>query len=160
MKVYRTGIGGMSGRELTTIARSARESRQDQHKLRRVASTYVEVGDRRPWVLARITGANAIGGQSNRWTYTWEEVELTTTGYSTKTGGRTSTNETSALNLCELVNDGTDTEGPGWDLATAPAGFDIQPIAQCCVQMWCHRDSTADIRWFFSMANVLDGSCT
>jgi len=113
-----------------------------------------------PWVMASITGHTLISGRTNRWEYTWEEVELTADGVQTKSGGLTSTNTTKAINLCEMVNNGTGVEGPGWDLDNAPTGFEIKPVAEACVQLWSVRDTTAAFRWFFSLANVLDGECS
>ena len=112
-----------------------------------------------PWVIAKITGSTLITGQTNRWEYTWEEVELTASGVQARSGGLTSTNTTKAINLCEMVNDGTAGEGPGWSLTTAPTGFEIKPVSECCVQLWSVRDTTAAFRWFFNLANVLDGEC-
>jgi hypothetical protein len=111
------------------------------------------------WVLAKITGSALISGQTNRWEYTWEEVELTASGVQTRSGGLTSSNTTKAINLCEMVNNGTGVEGPGWSLTTAPTGFEIKPISEACVQLWSVRDTTAAFRWFFTLANVLDGEC-
>jgi hypothetical protein len=109
------------------------------------------------WVLAQITGSSTLS--SNRWEYNWEEIELTPTGVQTRSGGLTSTNSGKAINLCEMVNDGTSVEGPGWNLSTAPTGFELKPISQACVQLWSVYDSEADLRWFFTLGNVLDGEC-
>jgi len=129
-------------------------------QLQEVSDSLTRAGRRQAYTLAEITGSTAIVGVSNRWAYDWTEVELTATGVQARSGGFTSTTQGKAHNLCELVNNDSGLEGPGWNLATAPAGFDIKPIDECVVQLWATIDSTGEQRWFFQMANVLDGACS
>jgi hypothetical protein len=109
------------------------------------------------WLLARITAANEIEGVDNKWEYEWTEVRLNDS-YGVADQLLTSEDYGEAVNICELENDGADTEGPGWDLNNAPGTFNIRPIAGI-VQLWPYRDTTGAFRWVFWAGNVLDGEC-
>jgi hypothetical protein len=112
------------------------------------------------WILAEITDNAPMANAANRWEYDWREVEVTDVGsVQVKTDGLDSDDAGLAWNLCELVNTGSGIEGPGWNLATAPASFEIKPIDSCVVQLWSVRMSNGEPRWVFSMGNVLDGEC-
>ena len=157
MRTFRTGIGRLTGPMLTDISKATDQVRLGSSQLHRVASTYNEASKRRRWIFAEITGATVIG--TNRWEYDWQEMKADTSSFTVRTGGWTSANQGKAWNLCEAVNDGSGIEGPGWNLATAPVGFTIKPIAECVVQLWMSRKADGDLLWFFSLANVLDGEC-
>jgi len=157
MRTFRTGIGRLTGPMLTDISRAADQVRRESSQLHRVSSTYSEAPVRRGWIFAEITSATVIG--SNRWEYDWQEMVPSTAGFSVRQNGWNSTDQGKAWNLCEQVNDNAAIEGPGWNLATAPNGFQIKPIAECVVQLWMTRKDDGDLLWFFQLANVLDGEC-
>lgn len=160
MRQFRTGIGRLTAPMLNGIAKASAQTQQGASQLHRVMSTYSEAPERLGWVLAQITGATAIVGATNRWEYDWTEVEPTATAFATKTGGYTSAAKGKAWNLCEAFNDGLLYEGPGWDIANAPSGFEIRPITgDPAVQLWLVRGSGGVRRWVFSLGNVLDGAC-
>ena len=126
-----------------------------------------ELGLKRPYFLAKITGSAAIGGESNRYTYTFAEVVLdVATGFAVRANGRTGT---TALNLCEMSNTATHV-GAGVDLegAAYPAGFSMMPIGKCgdgdtvdlVVVMFAVRDAGGTLRSVFSLGNTHDGDCT
>lgn len=160
----RRGYGRISAGVFQQTLDGAAFAGERQEQLSELADRLTRYERPTQWVLAKITGATAITGQTNRWEYDWEEVELTAAGVQTRSGGLTSTNTAKALNLCELSNDGGTAgdkhEGPGWNVYDAPAGFDLREIKGApAVQMWSMRDSAGTLRWFFSLANVLDGAC-
>ena len=122
---------------------------------------------KRTQFLAKITASAAIGGTSNRYTYTFTEVVLdTSNGFAARTGGQTGT---TALNLCEMSNDANNV-APAVDLnGTAyPAGFDMRAIGSCIdsvqvdvvVMMYNLRDADGNLRQVFALANSHDGTCT
>jgi hypothetical protein len=101
-----------------------------------------------------------MDGEVNRWEYEWREVTLTAGGgFEVTPDGRGNTTDGLAYNLCEMLNDGADVEGPGWDLANAPGDFNIQPIRNCIVNVRKAKTSTGTDLWVFFAANVLDGQC-
>tara|TARA_Y100000310_G_scaffold345359_1_gene464115 strand:- start:286 stop:786 length:501 start_codon:yes stop_codon:yes gene_type:complete len=122
----------------------------------------------KPYFLAKITASTAIGGTSNRYNYTWSEVELdNASSFGVKTGGRSGT---TALNTCEMSNTAADV-GPGVAV-DAPeyvaSEFEMMPIGtsgddgtiDVVVLMFHVRDEDGNIREVFSMANSHDGTCT
>lgn len=111
------------------------------------------------FILAKITGHTAISGQVNRWRYDWEEVEVTDSGVVTIDGGLNSAQEGEALNLTELVNDGTQIEGPGWWVDEAPGTFTLRAIEEAVVRMEKVINSSGAPQWVFGLANVFDGTC-
>jgi hypothetical protein len=124
-------------------------------------------GLKRPYFLAKITASAIIGGETNRYTYTFVEVVLdVTTGFAVRANGRTGTN---ALNLCEMSNTATHV-GAGVDLegAAYPAGFSMMPIGKCgdgdtvdlVVVMFAVRDAGGVLRSVFNLGNTHDGECT
>ena len=145
-------------------------------RLMRMLSWFEERGDSkeseqkgfyRPYFLAKITASAAIGGTSNRYTYSWTEVMLQTdTTFATWTGGGTGT---TALNLCEMSNTATHV-GAGVDLGGAdyPSGFSMMPIGKCgdtdlvdlVVVMFNMRDSNGTLRQVFCLGNTHDGVCS
>tara|TARA_R110000822_G_scaffold309136_1_gene438117 strand:+ start:2241 stop:2687 length:447 start_codon:yes stop_codon:yes gene_type:complete len=141
------------------------KSFEDENKKAPVKENSGELGLKRPYFLAKITASAAIGGESNRYTYTFAEVVLDiTTGFAVRANGRTGTN---ALNLCEMSN--TDTHvGAGVDLqgAAYPAGFTMMPIGKCgdgdtvdlVVVMFAVRDAGGVLRSVFNLGNTHDGT--
>ena len=132
-------------------------------------------GVKRPYILAKITANDQIGSDW-RWKYAWSEVILDATddGFDAKTGGLSGTVGTDyALNTCEANNDGTDV-GPGVETngAAYPAGFNPMAIGQLAnaaaesggidvvVPMFLMNDDEGNLRYFFSMANAHDGTCS
>jgi len=132
-------------------------------------------GIQRRYILAKITANDQIGSDW-RWKYAWTEVILDATddGFDTPTGALSGTvGENYALNTCEANNDGTDV-GPGveTDGAAYPAGFNPMAIGQLAnataesggidvvVPMFLMRDDEGNLRYFFSMANAHDGTCS
>lgn len=122
---------------------------------------------KRTQFLAKITASAAIGGTSNRYTYSFAEVVLdTSNGFAARTGGQTGT---TAMNLCEMSNDANNV-APAVDLdGTAyPAGFDMRAIGSCIdsvqvdvvVMMYNLRDADGNLRQVFLLANSHDGTCT
>lgn len=126
-----------------------------------------DMGLKRPQFLAKITASAAIGGTSNRYTYSFTEVVLdTSNSFTDRTGGQTGT---TALNLCEMSNT-ADNVAPAVDMQGAdyPAGFTMRAIGSCIdsvqvnvvVMMYNVRDSDGNLRQVFSLANAHDGTCT
>jgi len=123
-------------------------------------------GFKRPYLLAKITASAAIGGTSNRYTYSWSEVVLdATNGFAVRSDGATGT---TALNLCEMSNNG-DNVAPAVDLegAAYPDGFSMRAIGDCIdsvqvdvvVVIFQVRDTTGTLRQVFSLGNSHDGTC-
>jgi len=164
MRTFRTGIGRLNPRMLNGMVKASAAVLANRQQIRNSASTYSEHARATSWILAKITTSSLITGASNRWDYAWEEVELTSTGTQTRSGGLTSTGQGYAWNLCEMNNDGGSAsdklEGPGWNVYDAPSGFDLRAIAGGpVVQLWLVRGPSGVKRWVFSLANVLDGTC-
>jgi hypothetical protein len=157
---FNRGLGRLGAKALTEISTTAERNSRLAHVLDRITSSYTTAQYRRPWMLAEITGNSPMSGASNRWEYEWREVEVTDAGsVQVKADGFDDDAADYAWNLCELINSGSGIEGPGWNLTTAPASFEIKPIDNCVVQLWSVRMSDGEERWVFQMANVLDGEC-
>ena len=155
----RRGIGRVTGSVMQQTLHAGAMVAGRADALREAADSVTRWRPDSAWILARITGATTISGQTNRWSYAWEQVELLTDGVQAVTGGLNDTAHGKALNLCELQNNGLGIEGPGWDIDTAPTGFALQPIRNACVQLWHGYNAAGDTAWFFTLANVLDGEC-
>lgn len=154
------GMGAIHAKLLQQAVRHGVEVGEHLDQIREGSDLITRHVGRRAFTLAKITGHALLTGQTNRWEYDWTEVEITSNGIQDLSGGFTSAGQGKAFNLCELQNNGTAAEGPGWDLATAPAGFSIKPITQAVVMLWAQTDTTNAQRWFFLLGNVLDGTCT
>jgi len=109
--------------------------------------------------FARISGNTADG--TNRWYYSFVEVEKTGAGYdnwTTQAGGRTGT----ARNLSEDINDAAGVQGNGVDLAnldTADYTFTIQAVpTNGLVRVWETRTGATTEYWF-QYENGVDGTC-
>ena len=127
----------------------------------------LQSGLNRTQFLAKITASAAIGGASNRYTYSFTEVVLdTSNGFAARAGGQTGT---TALNLCEMSNDANNV-APAVDLdgAAYPAGFTMRAIGSCIdsvqvdvvVMMYNLRDAEGNLRQVFSLGNSHDGTCS
>ena len=123
-------------------------------------------GYSKSYFLAKITASAAIGGTSNRYTYSWTEVVLNaTTGYANRASALTGT---TALNLCEMSNT-VNNVAPGVDLQgdAYPLGFNMMAIGDCIdsvqvdtvVVMFNVRDEDGAVRQVFCLANAHDGGC-
>ena len=126
-----------------------------------------QTGFHRPQFLAKFTASAAIGGASNRYTYSFTEVVLdTSNGVTARTGGQTGT---TALNLCEMSNDANNV-APAVDMngAAYPSGFTMRAIGSCIdsvqvevvVMMYNLRDADGNLRQVFALANAHDGTCS
>jgi len=124
------------------------------------------------FIRARITASTEVDTPStNRWTYSWVEVEKAVVGYgtagvgswSTKAGGRSGVND--AFNHCENLNDTTGTQGNGVNVDGAgfPANFALQP-ARVGVVVLLERIlfSVSEVNYeeyWFSYESGIDGTC-
>lgn len=151
------GVGRVSAAALNQTLQVGGFYVPRRNALSEISDRYSRHNKPYPYLLAKITGNTVLG--TNRWEYDWEQVRLNATGVDTVTGGYNSTKFGKAVNLCEMVNDGSGIEGPGWNLATAPVGFTIKAIDQACVKLFPTTDTLSEFRWFFQLANVLDGEC-
>lgn len=112
---------------------------------------------------ARITGATLIGGASNRWEYTWEQVFAgeATGAWTTSTGGRTHSTHGLAYNRMETGNTGAGVEGNGVDRANLPVGFSMQAIATGAIVQMHGPFGASGTQWCsFSAVNSDDGACS
>jgi len=109
------------------------------------------------FVLGKITVAT-IQGSSYIWKYTVVPVVVDGIG-DVNIAGQASY----ALNLTELNNpsDGTGVHGNGVDNSVAgwPAGYEIQPCPVNTIVMLWPIQSITGIRYVFSYANGVDGTC-
>lgn len=114
----------------------------------------------RTTIYARITGDTELAGESNRWSYTWEEVRMT--GYSADATDASRKSDTHGLAINTMENGNTDSGiiGPGYDTANIPTGFALQPIRTGAV-VQLHGPFPTDVGnlWYFQASNVLDGEC-
>lgn len=110
-------------------------------------------------IFARITDATLDG--TNRWIYDWEEVRFEDDEPVTTGAVRTSDTHGQAMNLREMLNDGTGVQGNGVDVANLPSGFAIQPVSGrgAVILFGPYQDGGED-RWYFQSTNGVDGSCT
>lgn len=153
----RQGIGRITAQSLQSTLDAAELVADRAPAVAEVADGLSRFSRFPAWILAKITAANDIDGEDNRWEYEWTEVRITAAN-GTADQLLSSEDFGEAINICELENDGSDIEGPGWDLSTAPGDFNIQPIAGV-VQLWPYRDTSGALRWVFWAGNVLDGEC-
>jgi hypothetical protein len=159
---FRRGTGRLNARALNRIASAGERGAVRADVLDRMASSYSAAPPTPPFFLAKITGSDLISGKNNRWEYEWEQVGLVSTGDVSPPDDAYDSDEYGlAWNLCELLNDGSGVEGPGWDLNNIDSGstFALRPIAECVVQMWVHPDDSGEPRFVFWAANVVDGEC-
>ena len=158
-RTFRTGFGRLTAPMLTQATAAGDLVARKGDPLAKAAASWTANPTAKPWLFAKVTTATAIASTTNRWEYDWEEVSFSSS-LALVTQTYTSANAGKAYNLCEFTNNGTGYEGPGWDLASSPAGFSIQPIRECVVQLWpIELDGSGSARWVFFAANVLDGTC-
>lgn len=155
---FRSGFGRLTAPQLTAATAAGDFVREQQSALQRLGDRFSEAPPLNTWILAEITSYTAIGSTSYRWEYGFQQIWIDE-NLNVANGFYTHTNTAKALNMCEMVNDGALYEGPGWNMATAPTGFEIRPIQKCVVQLWPFTLQNGAFRWVFFAANVLDGEC-
>ena len=112
---------------------------------------------------AEITGHTSDG--DNQWTYSWEQVEKTSTGYGEWTAVSPSvTGADNAFNTLEDMNAATGTQGNGVDadhLDTDEFTFTIQPCPTGAIVRLHEVDVSGetDSEYWFVYANGVDGEC-
>ena len=104
---------------------------------------------------ARLTGSSSSG--SNRWSYTFVEVEYQKQGtWQVLTGGRTGT----AYNSMEESNTAAGVQGDGTDASNYPSGVTLKPLGTAVVQMYeVTNCETGDPEYVFAAPNNPDGPC-
>jgi hypothetical protein len=157
-RLFRSGFGRLTAPMLTDATAAGELVAKQGDALAKAAAEWTSNPQAPPYLLARLTGQTAIASTTNRWEYDWEEVSISS-ALALVARTYTSANAGKAYNLCEFLNNGSGYEGPGWDLATAPSGFDIRPIRDAVVMLWPLDLDGGEARWIFQLANVLDGSC-
>jgi hypothetical protein len=159
---FRRGFGRLSPAMLTQMATASERVMRSETAISAVTADHQMAPLRGETILAWITGNSDMDGENNRWEYEWQEIELTSTGIQVMEDGLKwdDADQRPAWNLCEMMNDGADIEGPGWFLGWAPGDFNIRPIRDCCVFLHSLIDDEGEQRWVFQMANVLDGECS
>ncbi len=109
-----------------------------------------------PRIFARITGSEALAGETNRWEYDFIRVTANAADVGwTDVAGATGI----AYNLVEVNNDDSGVQGNGvnvTNLASLAPGMDIQPAAVGLIVEIVLIAGT----WWFSCENGIDGSCT
>lgn len=155
---FRSGFGRLTAAQLTDAVSAGARDREMGNLVEEMAGAYERTPKPPEWILAKITGSTAIAGTSNRWEYSFTEQVLTST-LGVSDGVITDANTGKALNLCEMLNDGSATEGPGWDVSSGPSGFAIQPIEACLVMMFPYNLDDGTFRYVFFATNVFDGTC-
>jgi len=158
---FRRGFGRLSPAMLTQMVTTSERVMRSETAINAAAADHQMAPLRGETILAQIVGNSPKSGAANRWEYEWQEVELTDSGVQLMSDGLAwdDADQRKAWNLCELINTGSGIEGPGWNLATAPGSFAIQPIDNCCVILHSYIDDQGEQRWVFEMGNVLDGEC-
>lgn len=118
-----------------------------------------------PVFLAKITGNASLS--TNRWKYSWEEVELDGDSQWKPDGRRTgSTTERYALNLIEIGNGALGVRGNGVNQSGAayPSGFALKPAGTgsfpLVVVMHEVVDKQGAMRYVFQYENADDGTCS
>lgn len=110
-----------------------------------------------PFMIARIVNWTVIA--PNRWEYDWVRAELPTDN---QFGERAFVDrggwEGKALNVIEGMNTGS-VAGPGVSVAGLPGTFGLRPV-QGYVMLFATVSEAGNPRWFFSVPNAIDGSCT
>ena len=134
----------------------------------------------REYFFAKLTGCAAIGGASNRWEYSWVEVNVSGTAFATVTGGQSGTvaASTAAYNACEAGNTSTEVGTGVYMAGDYPSGFNMMPIGMTAdnfdpavttyasldvdvvVMMYNTRAASGALTRVFFAANSHDGACT
>lgn len=124
----------------------------------------------RPSFFAKITAHTEDPGNSNRYTYEWEEVVKDGEGYgewATKTGGRTHASDGygPAYALHEERNAASGVQSGGIDIGGAdyPGGFEVQPVPNDTIvrmEIVTLADGTGRECWFLTSHSAHDGTCS
>ena len=113
--------------------------------------------------VAYITG-NVVVITGRRWKYTWGLAHLDSSNLFEQRSGASLTYTNTgiyAYNTVESLQQASGTKnGPGFTHANIPSGFTLQPIATgTCVHMLMSRGGDSLLKFTFSVANAIDGTC-
>jgi hypothetical protein len=113
--------------------------------------------------VAYITG-NVVVITGRRWKYTWGLAHLDSSNLFEQRSGASLTYTNTgiyAYNTIESLQQASGTKnGPGFTHANIPSGFTLQPIATgTCVHMLMSRGGDSLLKFTFSVANAIDGTC-
>jgi hypothetical protein len=113
--------------------------------------------------VAYITG-NVVVITGRRWKYTWGLAHLDSSNLFEQRSGASLTYTNTgiyAYNTVESLQQASGTKnGPGFTHANIPSGFTLQPITTgTCVHMLMSRGGDSLLKFTFSVANAIDGTC-
>ena len=113
--------------------------------------------------VAYITG-NVTVISNRRWKYTWNLAHLDSSNlFESRSGASLTYTNTGiyAYNTVESLQQTSGTKnGPGFTHANIPSGYTLQPIATgTCVHMLMSRGGDSLLKFTFSVANAIDGTC-
>ena len=134
----------------------------------------------REYFLAKLTGCALIAATNNRWEYSFEEVNVNGTTFTTVTGGQSGTvaASTAAYNACEAGNTSSEVGTGVYMDGDYPSGFNMMPIGMTAdnfdpsvttyasldvdvsVMMYNTRAASGALTRVFFAANSHDGACT
>ena len=114
--------------------------------------------------VAYITG-NVVVITGRRWKYTWGLAHLDSSNLFEQRSGASLTYTNTgiyAYNTVEALQQTSGTKnGPGFTHANIPSGYTLQPIATgTCVHMLMSRGGDSLLKFTFSVANAIDGTCS
>ena len=113
--------------------------------------------------VAYITG-NVTVISNRRWKYTWGLAHLDSSNLFEQRSGASLTYTNTgiyAYNTVEALQQTGTSNGPGFLNANLPSGFLLQPIATgTCVHMLMSRGGDSLLKFTFSVANAIDGTCS
>jgi hypothetical protein len=112
--------------------------------------------------VAYITG-NVVVTTGRRWKYTWGLAHLDSSNLFEQRSGASLTYTNTgiyAYNTVEALQQSGTKDGPGLTHTSIPSGFTLQPIATgTCVHMLMSRGGDSLLKFTFSVANAIDGTC-
>jgi len=112
--------------------------------------------------VAYITG-NVVVTTGRRWKYTWGLAHLNSSNLFEQRSGASLTYTNTgiyAYNTVEALQQSGTKDGPGLTHSSIPSGFTLQPIATgTCVHMLMSRGGDSLLKFTFSVANAIDGTC-
>jgi len=112
--------------------------------------------------VAYITG-NVVVTTGRRWKYTWGLAHLDSSNLFEQRSGASLTYTNTgiyAYNTVEALQQSGTKDGPGLTHSSIPSGFTLQPIATgTCVHMLMSRGGDSLLKFTFSVANAIDGTC-
>lgn len=112
--------------------------------------------------VAYITG-NVTVISNRRWKYTWGLAHLDSSNLFEQRSGASLTYTNTgiyAYNTVEALQQTGTSNGPGFLNANLPSGFLLKPIATgTCVHMLMSRGGDSLLKFTFSVANAIDGTC-